>query len=198
MGYKFNIFAGTFDQAGSSASGGGDTSTFTARSAMLRMMGDAPDGIVQSVRYNANTQMKLGKVILPFGINATQITVRCSAVTTAGTLIITLYSEDGQTRYFSVTTPSIASANTQYKTSLGGAVALTAGIYYIAVVSVSSLTDVSLYGLINTPNAAWNIVSGKDTIEGDYTVTAATPPTTLTLSSISGGQLKTIIARLDA
>jgi len=145
---------------------------------------------------------KVGQIIIPFSITVNKISIRTGTVTTAGTVDLTLYSEDGQTQLFSVTTASLASNDTIYTTAVSSVV-VAAGIYYIMINANASI-EVPVYfynaGAVvpftNTQGLSTD-VSSEPLMQGTYTITAGTPPATLTLSSIVENTNQTVICRLD-
>ncbi len=154
------------------------------------------------INMNTNTEMRLAQVMFPFGIVANKISCFCTGgVNTAGTLDITLYSEDGQSQIFSVTTGTI-SASGIVTTSLS-AVSIPAGVYYLGV-NTNGTADLSMY--FYTSNEvdgdtsgvkSFSVISGEPTLIGTYTITAGTPPATITLSSITYASEKLLAVRLD-
>lgn len=78
---------------------------------------DATNGTTISKQMNANTTAWLGQIVVPFGITVNKITFRTGNNAVAGTVKIALYSEDGQTQKFSVTSGT-TSANAFITTSV--------------------------------------------------------------------------------
>ncbi len=81
--------------------------------------------------------------------------------------------------------------------------AITAGIYYLAI-NTNSTADIQLGffqnnesdgGTTGIKNLA--VVSSEPTMMGTYTITASTPPATITLSSISYADAAIVFARID-
>lgn len=149
-----------------------------------------------------NTTMFVGQIVIPFNITVNKITIRSGdAVTVAGPVDLSLYTEDGQTRKFSVTTASIAAANTLYTTAVSS-VALTPGIYYIAI-NTDGTTNVEVdHMLISaapfsaTEGMATDVAS-EPVMQGTVTITASTPATTITPTSITELVNATLLCRLD-
>lgn len=156
----------------------------------------------------STTVMRVGQVIIPFAITANKITIRNAGnINTAGTYDLTLYSEDGQTQIFSVTTATISSPNVSEVIALSS-VSIPAGIYYIAMNSNGGDCNFMFWADNNVDAGTdgvkiLSVLSGEPTLEGTYTITAGEPPATLTLSSISystsgaGGASSTLYFRLD-
>jgi hypothetical protein len=153
-----------------------------------------------SLSINVNTTAHVGQVIVPHKIVVNKISIRAGAVAVAGTLDLSLYSEDGQTRLFSVTTASITANATN--TTAVSAVTLQPGIYYILVNS-NSTADVISYVWSNSASpfdvtvGLAGYVTSEPVMQGTLTITAGTPPTTFTPSSITFATNKTLIFRLD-
>lgn len=155
-----------------------------------------------TTQATANTVMNVGQVIIPFGITANKISIRTGTdVSVAGTYDLSLYSEDGQTRLFSVTTASMSVANVIVTTALS-AVVIPAGVYYIAFNS-NTTADVSLFSYTNgqvpfTDNEGLpEDVASEPVMFGTVTITASTPPTTITPASITQVISRTLCFRLD-
>lgn len=148
-----------------------------------------------------NTTMNIGQVIIPIQITVNKISVRTGAVTTPGTVTLSLYSEDGQTRLFSVTTASLSSAATVYTTAVSSVV-VQPGIYYLAV-NPNSTANLEMYFLtsatipFSSTEGLGEDVGSEPVMQGTLTITASTAPTTITPTAITGGTSKTLIARLD-
>lgn len=156
-------------------------------------------GAIVQKTLSVNTTLSLGQVIVPTKIVANSISFIMGAVTVAGVAKICLFSEDGQTQIFSVSTASISASNTVVTTALS-AVTINAGVYWIAFMPTGTAN-------INPPvfdvdtaisnNALRNTVSGKPIIEGVLTVTANTMPATITPTSVTVQTQSTLIFRLD-
>lgn len=153
-----------------------------------------------------NTTMYIGQVVIPYKITANKISiVNINNAGTDGTLDLSLYSEDGQTRLFSVTTASItASANVVTTTALSSVV-INPGIYYIAI-NPNGTANVSTYFYTNsntvygTAGLAVGLsggVSSEPIMTGTLAISAGTPPATITPGSITWADNTTLIFRLD-
>jgi len=156
-----------------------------------------------AVDITGNTTALIGQIVIPFAITANKITIRsATTVTTPGTLILSLFSENGQTRLFSVTTGNITTINTLYTTSLS-AVVIPAGIYYICVQPTStahlrSYAWKSIAPPFSTTEGMHSDIAGEPVMQGTITVTANTAPTTITPNSISeSASISTLVIRLD-
>lgn len=142
-----------------------------------------PTNATSSFAYSSNTTMWVGQVIIDAPITVNKITIRSGdAVSVAGTVDLTLYSEDGQTQVFSVTTASISAAKTFYTTAVSS-VAVDPGIYYIAF-NTNSTANVELVTQSSVPNNnvwfGWDTVTSEPTAQGSVTISAGAPPATIT------------------
>lgn len=137
---------------------------------------------LQNKQLNVNTTMYLGQLIVSLTIIVNKITIEATSVAVAGTLDITVYSEDGATQKIAVTTASISGAGVV--TTAVSAVTLSPGIYYFAVNS-NGTADVTIqqYG-IGSSGVISNVTS-EPKIVGTLTITAGTPPATITPTSIT-------------
>jgi len=191
-----------------------DNSTKIATTAYADSAGVSAVTLVpQSAIYNYNspdarniatkTTAHLGQIILPLNITVNKISIRTtSTVNTAGTYILSIFSEDGQTRHISVTTASISAANTIYTTAVS-AVSLLAGVYYLCFQPVDT-ADANFYAWNNsevpfsTTAGMQSDVSSEPVLAGTITVTADTAPSTITPTSITeSASSETLIIRLD-
>jgi hypothetical protein len=149
-----------------------------------------------NLAISTSTTMRVGQIIVPFAITANKISFRCNGVSVAGTVKVSLFSEDGQTRLFSVTTASI-SASGVITTSLS-AVVIAAGVYYITILPVSTASlEVLTWNTDLVDAGDLRNISSEPVIEGTVTVTADTVPSTITPGSITSAAARTLIVRLD-
>lgn len=148
-----------------------------------------------NVQQTSSTAMRVVLLSFPFSINATQITYNVSAVGAAGTLKIALYTADGATKVFEVTTASIST--TGIKTTTFSSTPIAAGNYYLGF-CLGSSTDMSLTvwdtGVIVNP--VFN-PSGKAIVGGNVTITANTIPSTISPTAITASNTTSLIARFD-
>lgn len=155
-----------------------------------------------SIVVSSNTTAFLGQVIVPFGITVNKITVRTGdAVATPGTFDLSLYSEDGQTQKFSVTTASVASIDTLYTTAVSSVV-LAPGVYYIMINPNGTANAEFRLRLIasvpfSTTASLANDVASEPVMQGSITISASTPPSTFDPTTITDATNRTIIFRLD-
>ncbi|NTW32458.1 MAG: DUF2341 domain-containing protein [Bacteroidetes bacterium] len=152
---------------------------------------------------NSNTTLYVGQIFFPFGITANKFTIRTgSTITTPGTVTVSLYSEDGQTRIFSVTTASISAANSLIETALNNVV-ISPGIYYIAVNSNSTANLQLMFYKegSNIPFGATasilNGVTSKPLTHGTLTISASTAPATISPTGLSATIQNTLVIRFD-
>ena len=152
-------------------------------------------------QLNVNTQQFLGQVVIPFAITANKISISIHTAAVAGTFDLSLYSEDGQTRLFSVTTATISGAGVV--TTALSAVSIPAGIYYIGI-NTNSTADITVY-TYNTSKVdadstgvkGLSALSTEPTMDGYVTITAGTPATTFTPSSNTYTEDSIPLFRLD-
>jgi hypothetical protein len=149
--------------------------------------------------------MLIGQIFIPFRITANQISITTiNNGGTSGTLDITMYSEDGQTQIFSVTTASINAASNVITSTALSAVVIERGIYYIAInpngtANLSTYfytTSATVFGTTLSCGLPGNVTS-KPVMHGTLTITAGTPPATITPSAITFTDNSTLICRLD-
>jgi hypothetical protein len=117
-------------------------------------------------------------IYIPFGITVNSIEINVTTVNVAGTLDLTVYSADGQTRYIAVTTASIS--GTGVVSTAVAAVSLPAGNYFVCVNPNGATADVVITSnslvnidLVHTPGG------GRIQYCGVETITADTPPATI-------------------
>lgn len=148
---------------------------------------------------STNTTMIVGQVIIPFKITVNKITVFPQSNPTPGTWDLTMYSEDGQTQLFSVTTGT--SATITILTTSVSSVVLNPGIYYIAInpngTAAGNFTFWANNIIALTATGLIGGVTSEPVMSGTVTITAGTPPATITPNSIVAGGNDTLIFRLD-
>ena len=130
---------------------------------------------------NSNTTQALGMVYIPFKITVNKISIEVQTVSVAGTLDLTVYSEDGQSKLIDVTTATISA--TGIVTTSVSSVTLNQGNYYFAVNS-NSTADLTCRCVSISATALRN-PSSEPLTAGTQTITAGTPPTTFTPSSLT-------------
>jgi len=144
---------------------------------------------------NNNTVGRVHMFNLVRGITVNKITFNVTAVGTAGTLKIAIYSEDGQTKVLEIETTSISTTGKQsFDVS---AVVLAPGNYYFMVLPVSTAAiTLSTWASSTTINVL-NQPSSEPSFAGDYTCTASTIPATMDLSLLSSDVERLVAFRLD-
>jgi len=132
-----------------------------------------------SKSHNDNTLAFFGLVSIPYDIDVNSITIRTQfAVTVPTTADIALYSLDGATKLFEVTTPSLATPNANFTTVLGAEKNVPAGMYYIGIVINGGSGDILLFHQAQIVNG--NLFpSGGEMPSFTQIVTAGTLPATL-------------------
>lgn len=153
-------------------------------------------GQSNGLALNSNTTAHLGQVCFDYTIVVNVVTLSINSVSTAGTLKCVLYTADGQTQILSFTTASI-SAGGNVSTTLGSPITVSPGIYYFLVVPVGTTSITGLTYTQDGQSNSINSVTGKAKLEGTLTVTAGTPPTTFTPSSITNTPNNIQIFRVD-
>lgn len=199
-GQVYTMNAGATAPEWAAAAGGA-----TALSLIPKPNGMYPDTagatwLLKTLR-TSNTTMYVGQIVVPFAITANKIrAIINNSNGVNGTATVSLYSENGQTRLFSVTSGTISTANSSVELALS-AVSISAGIYYIAV-NVNSTAQLTM-GFYDNPkpdtNDAFNFETqtGVPIMSGTYTITASTAPTTITLANITWAVGSTLYTRLD-
>ena len=160
-------------------------------------------GIGTSNVLSSNTLMHIGQIIIPFKITVNKVTFRRGPTgASAGTYDISMYSEDGQTQIFSVTSASAATGNTIYTTAVS-AVVVNPGIYYIAINpnTDASANDLTFWTIGSEPFSVTeglpSDVASEPVMQGTLAISAGTPPATITPTSIGEVTNSTLIVRLD-
>ncbi len=112
-----------------------------------------------------------------------------------------MYSESGGTKLIDVTKTISTSGSPAIQTFTVAGVAITAGTYYIFLCTVSTTNATFEVFLSNTESATTgalnNGVTSEPVMSGTLTITAGTPPATITPTAITAADQKTIIARFD-
>lgn len=156
--------------------------------------------VIDTLTMSTNTTAIVGQVVVPFYITVNKISVRSSSATTPGTFDFSLYSEDGQTQLFSVTTATVNAS--EIVTTAVPSTLLAPGIYYI-MANTNSTTNVVMYvySQQSTPFAATvdllGAVTSEPVLRGTLTITAGTPPATIDPTAITDAVRSTLCFRLD-
>jgi hypothetical protein len=154
---------------------------------------------IASSAGDANTLLRLGQVIVNWQTTVNLLTINVSAVNTAGSLAIGLYSQDGQTQYFGFTTATI-NATGGFTHTLSSPVTLNPGIYYLVRLNVGTAdlqTTMWQKNASASLNPFFNGVAGKAILQGTLTVTASTLPTTFDPTAITSAGATTLMTRID-
>lgn len=145
-----------------------------------------------SQEITGNTVQYAALVSITSKITVNKISIEVSAIGTVGTLDLTLYSEDGQTRLFNVTTASISAPG--IVTTAVPAVEVLPGNYYIGV-NPNGTAAITVYTL--TVSAILRSLASEPITVGTMTITAGTPKTTFSpVTDITVGQTA-LYFRLD-
>lgn len=144
-----------------------------------------------------NTTAYFGQLDITKKITINKISFRVNSFTVATTFDIALYSEDGQTKLFDVTSANVTATGV-YTTAVSSVI-VTPGIYYVAIVANSVLVDISLDGWFigSTSSGLSSEVSSKPILTGTKTVTAGTLPITFNPTNDLTPLTATIQIRLD-
>jgi hypothetical protein len=160
----------------------------------------ATDPLIQTAMAT-NTIMCVGQIVVPVQIIVASIIICAGNETTEGTYKVGIYSESGQTKHIDVTTATIATPNIQYATAVSPAVTLPPGIYYVAIVPVSTSSyEMWTWCTMDPTLAYWfGTATGQATLEGTVTVTAGTLPATFSpTADITALANKTLSIRLES
>lgn len=140
-----------------------------------------------------NTTAWFGKFYLPASMTINKLSVNVSAATASDTLDIGIYSEDGQTKHFEITTATIS--GTGVVTTAVSSVTLPPGMYYTGVCKNGSGT----HTLTTWTFAAttFSDVAGEDTFAGTKSISAGTLPTTFDPTALTDNNDAGAVIRLD-
>lgn len=144
-----------------------------------------------------STRFYAGQIVVPVAIVVNKLSFVVTAFGSgAGTIKVALFSEDGQTQIFSITTASIS--GTGIVSTAVSAVTVNPGVYYLGFVSSNADITLGTWNFSNgTTFSALQIVSGEPYL-GMYTAcTANTVPTTITPGSGTAGSNTLMAARFD-
>jgi len=118
------------------------------------------------------------------------VSIRTGTVTVAGTVDITLLSENGATQIFSVTTASLASANTIYTTAVS-AVSVPRGNYYLFINTNDNAANLQIWGW-NVSSAPFGTTAGlggdvasSPMSQGTVAITSGVAPTSITPTGLT-------------
>jgi len=147
------------------------------------------------------TTMKLGMIRVTAPIMLASISFRIASVTFAGTLDISLYSQDGATRILTVTTPTITTTGNQTVT-LASPIKINIGDYYIGFnANGPANINPSVYredsGTFGSSTLGGSI-SGKPRTAGTVSISSGTPPSTINPNTITAANSNTLVVRFDS
>lgn len=153
-------------------------------------------GAVAASTFNfaSNTVAAVWAIVVNEDIIINKLSVNVATHTTNDTLDIALYSQDGQTQLFTITTATVT--GTGVVTTAVSAFSLKAGTYYIAAVQngVGAFTLDSWTAVVSGLNSG---VGSEPVLIGTLTVTAGTLPSTITTTSITSSASAAFIVRFD-
>lgn len=151
------------------------------------------------INVDDNTVAHVCKIIVPFKITAAKITVECTDPGFSNLPIkIGLYSEDGQTKHWEVTTAAITAMGL-VSVALSPAKVIPAGVYYIVILSVGEGVGAALSIYMNGGETLSQALAGEDVCQGViFDLTADTLPATFDpTSDIFGTDGEGAIVRFD-
>jgi len=130
-----------------------------------------------------NTEAHIHLFNIPTRMVVNKATFNITSHSTAGTVQVALYSEDGQTQLASET--SSTSAGTGPLSTTLSSLVLEPGNYWLLTVPISTTNF-----FVATQNPSSNTddlrnISGEPVVAGTLTVTAGTPPATITPTAVS-------------
>lgn len=144
----------------------------------------------------SNTNAYLGEVDIPLQITANKIFVGSAGVNIPGKVKISLYSEDGQTQLFEVTTDTITTGGI-INVNLVSPININPGLYYISFLPLDG-ADVRLYLYYNTDIPTSFIhPPGKNVLVGTLVVPANSLPLSFDPRTIVFGDNKCLIFGLE-
>lgn len=149
-----------------------------------------------------NTTLNIGQILVPRAIKVNKLSIPLSTSNVTGTFKVALYSEDGQTKILEFTTVSISTANDDgiLMTTLGAEVNLAGGVYYIAILPVSTAScDMCFWTtLVDVAVERFNTQrTGEPVLSGTLTVVADTMPATIDPTAITGVNNRVLTICLD-
>ena len=159
---------------------------------------------VTILAITSQSVMSLGKVVIPFTISASILAFMNGTATVADTLDLSLYSEDGATRIFSVTSSSVGVANSLNIVPLTSLLSINPGIYYLGINGNTAGVNLQIntYDTETTTNYAQLLdiqssVAGAAVVEGTLIIPAGAPPASFTPSVLTVGQDRTLAFRIN-
>lgn len=143
--------------------------------------GTTSDGVI-ATNNDSNTRCRVAMINVPVKIIANKVSIPISGAPTAGSMKWALFSEDGQTQIFSITTGTITGSGI-HTHSFAAPVEIKAGNYYWAMLPVGTASiDTHGYDAQNTQVGLLSRgVTSEPVLNGELTVTASTMPSTINL-----------------
>jgi hypothetical protein len=153
---------------------------------------------VAPIIHSNNTLASLGKVVVPLKISVNKISVASfGTVSTPGKAKIALYSEDGSSKLFEVTTDTIFQSQNTITVTLANICVVNPGVYYVAILSLDNASlDLLTYRRIANSYPLL-VVTTTDPIQGKLSVPTNNLPTTINPSSIIYEESRCLYLRLD-
>lgn len=156
-------------------------------------------GTTGTAAVATNTTAYVYQVMIPFSITVNKISIRSEGGVTAGTYDLSLYSEDGQTQIFSVTTASISADG--ITTTAVSSVVVPAGMYYFMLNSNGTASQnfafYNFIGYFAATNGLLGDITSEPLLRGTLTITAGTPPATFDPTTLTDTANSAIPFRLD-
>ena len=144
-----------------------------------------------------NTTMRLSQFIVEHQITVNKLSFYVNGAGVAGTVDVTVYSEDGQTQKIAVTSGTISAGGVQ--TIAVSAVILTPGIYWIAINANSTTNITPGFWSSETDSKATSLrsIASEPDVMGTLTITADTPAATFDPTDITAADTSQLYIRLD-
>jgi len=156
-----------------------------------------PYSATANIGRSVNTAMYFAMIDVPETITVAKVTFWVNAFTAAGTFKIALFSQDGATQLFNLTTASVAAATQMITTSITPTI-IPAGKYYLASLSNGTGNYELMHYDPGTAYTNMNFLSGEVYYNGIKTVTASTMPTSFDpTASVTAERYGGIVVRFD-
>jgi hypothetical protein len=147
-----------------------------------------------------DTSARIGLVVIPHRIIVNKVSLRTGLNTSTSPLDVSLYSRDGNTRLFAVSSAGTHAANTIVTISISGVEVLPGHYWLMVNTDTSTLMQVIAYTEpvpFTATQGFNNGVSGEPVLSGTLAITSGTPPATINPSSIAAAINSIVIVRLD-
>lgn len=146
---------------------------------------------------NSNTTAYMGQILISAPIITNQITVENFGIPSIpGKVKIGLYTDDGQTKVFEITTNDIVGAGL-VTTILSSSKLINSGYYYLVVVPIETASVNLITYARGSVSANFLKPPGKNILQGTITVPANTLPTAFDPTTIIYSEPRCIQSRLD-